>query len=181
MDKNVTVSVKAVLLTGLVLVALAVAYLLGQAGGTPAAVAADSTGTAAGADARTLTMRGVGKVTAVPDEVGFDVTVQVTRPDISTALSDTNDLLDGVLTTLDGLGISKEDIETTGLRMNPQYRYVKHHREFRGYHVEQSVAVLVKDVDGAGAAISGVVESGGNAVRVGDIRLQVGDPEAALG
>lgn len=189
MDKNVTVSMKGVLAAGLVLVALVVAYLLGQGGGTTTAAAADSPAdssadttdtTADAADARTLTMRGVGTVTAVPDQVGFDVTVRVTRPDVSVALDDTNDLLDGVLTTLDDLGIARKDVETTALRMNPSYDYVDNHRVFRGYHVEQSVAVLVRDLGSAGKAISGVVESGGNAVRVGDISLRVGDPEAAL-
>lgn len=180
MNNNVTVSVKALLGGLLVMVAVVAAYVVGQAGDPPAQAAVAAAPRESQGDARTLTMRGLGKVTTVPDQAAFDVTVQVTRPDISTALEDTNALLDGVLDTLDGLGIAEDDVETTGLQMNPAYRYVKRHREFRGYHVEQSVAVLVEEFDDAGAAISAVVESGGNAVRVGDIRLRIGDPESAL-
>ena len=185
-DLDGTVSIKAVLVVGLVLLALAVAYLLGDSGGTPSAQAAAPAAPAAEDDAtdppRTLTMRGVGEASVVPDEVGFDVSVRLMRGDLDRALAASNTVLERVLTRLEELGVPKGDTETTSLDINPVYDYVDDAPPvLRGYRVSQSVTVLVRELDDAGAAISAVVAEGGNEVRVNDISLRVGDPEEAIG
>lgn len=182
MDKNVTVSVKGLLVTGLVLLALAVAYLLGGSGETPAAQAAAP---AAEEDtpvaARTVTMTGSGEATAVPDQVVFDVSVRMTRPDLEEALAASSRTMDKVLDALEAQGVARKDIQTTGLEMNPVYDYPRYSPPvLTGYKVTQRAAVLVRELRSAGKAVTAAVDSGGNAVRVGDIRLKIGDPDAAL-
>ncbi len=181
MDKNVTVSVRGLLVTGLVLLALAVAYLLGNSG-TSAASAAPAAPDGDEQPARTVTMRGVGEVSVVPDQVGFELSVRLTRDDLETALADADDTLARVLAELEELGIPKGDTETTGLDMSPVYHYERDlPPELRGYRVSQTVAVLVRDKSAAGKAITAAIETGGNAVRVYDIQLKVGDPGSAIG
>ena len=179
MDKNVTVSVKGLLLAALLILALAVAYLLGDAGGaTPAEAVAE---VAPVNERRSLTMTGTGEAGVVPDQVAFDVSVRVTRDDLTAALDAANTELAGVLKALGKHGVAKGDVETTGLDMNPVYAYPQGAPPvLRGYRVSESVAVLVKELDKAGGAIAAVVDAGGNTVRVSDIRLRIGDPEAAL-
>ncbi len=185
MDKNVTVSVKGLLVVGVVLLAVAVAYLVGDSGGTTAAQAsapAAGAGADDAADRRTVTMRGMGEATVVPDQVGFDVSVRLVRDDLETALDDSGAVLERVLSRLEALGVPRRDVETTGLDMSPVYTYVDNAPPvLRGYRVSQSVAVLVRELRSAGKAITAAVEAGGNAVRVGDIALRVGDPETAIG
>lgn len=180
MDKNVTVSVKGLLLTGLVLLALAVAYLLGQSGGTtPAAQAAEEVGAAAAP--RTLTMRGSGEAVAVPDQVAFDLSVRMMRPSLEEALDEANAATEQVLTAIERFGVERKDVQTTGLEMYPVYDYPDDAPPvLRGYRVVQQAAVLVTELKRAGGAVSAAVAAGGNAVRVQDIRLRIGDPEAAL-
>jgi uncharacterized protein YggE len=176
MDKSFSVSIRGLLTTGLVLLALAVAYLIGADRGD----AADEPAAAVTSQpTRTLTMVGVGTATAVPDKVAFDVSIGVNRDDLDLALDDTSKLMETVLDTLDEQGVAASDIRTTGLGMSPVYRYEKNARIFRGYRVNQQIAV-VTDLDGAGDIVPAIIAAAGNAARVGDLRLQVGDAEAVL-
>ena len=182
MDKNVTVSVKGLLVTGLVLLALAVAYLLGGDDSTPAAqAAAPAAEESSATPARTVTMTGSGEATAVPDQVVFDVSVRMMRPDLEDALAGSNKTMEKVLDALEAQGVARKDVQTTGLEMDPVYDYPRYSAPvLKGYRVTQRAAVLVTELKAAGKAVTAVVTSGGNAVRVGDIRLKIGDPEAAL-
>ena len=125
MDKTVTVSVKGMLVAGLVLLALVVAYLLGGGNGNPppaqAAAAAEDE-----APARTVTMTGSGEATVVPDQVVFDVSVRMMRPELEGALAASNRTREKVLKALEGQGVARKDIQTTGLEMNPVYDYPRY-------------------------------------------------------
>lgn len=186
MEQQMTVSVKGILVAGVVLLALAVAFLLGRDG--PAATAQAAPGAVPAAaegedvvEPRTLTMRGEGEATVVPDQAAFDVRIQVVRDDLQPALDDSSAVLERVLTRLEALGIDKSDVETTGLEMSPVYDRVKGQPPvLSGYRVNQSVAVLVEQIGRTGRAITATVAAGGNAVKVGSIELRVGDPDAGL-
>lgn len=181
MEKSVTVSVKGLLVSGLVLLALVVAYLLGGGDGTATTAQAAPAAAEEGTAPRTVTMTGSGEATAVPDQVVFDVSVRMTRPDLEDALAASSRTMDGVLEALEAQGVARKDIQTTGLEMNPVYDYPRYSPPvLKGYKVTQRATVLVRELRSAGKAVTAVVDSGGNAVRVGDIRLKIGDPEAAL-
>lgn len=179
MDKNLTVSVRGLLVTGLVVVALAVAYLLGGSGaGTSPARAAEEPAAPAGA-ARTVTMSGIGTASAVPDQLAFQLSVGVTRPDLDAALADSSATMKRVVAVLTDGGVDKKDIQTTGLSMNPVYDYPQYGPPvLTGYRVGQRASVLVQDLGKGGRLIGLAVSTGGNGVRVSNLRLQVGDTHA---
>jgi uncharacterized protein YggE len=84
-----------------------------------------------------------------------------------------------VLAALTPYGVRRADVQTTGLEMYPVYDYHAYAPPtLRGYRVSQRAAVLVRELKQGGRAVGAAVAAGGNAVRVNDIRLQVGDPEA---
>lgn len=178
MDKQLTMSLKSVLVAGLVLLGLLVAYLLGNAGGSPAQAAEDDQ---PAAPARTLTMSGYGEAVAVPDQVAFDLSVRLLRPTLEEALDAANQEMARVLSALGKAGVAKKDVQTTGLEMNPDYTYPQNSPPvLRGYRVSQRAAVLVRELKQAGSAVNAAVGAGGNVVRVENIQLKIGDPEAAL-
>ena len=186
MERNVTVSVRSLVLAGVVLLALLAGWVLGggTGGGTPARAAADAgpaAAPAAATDRRTVEMTGVGTVSAVPDEVGFGVSVGLTRPDLSTALDDASTTMTKVLARLADFGVVKDRVQTTGLAMEPVYDYPNYGPPvLRGYRVTQRAQVTVPELERAGGAITAAVRTGGNAVRVGGIRLLVGDRASVL-
>nr|WP_246416640.1 SIMPL domain-containing protein [Nocardioides luti] len=126
-------------------------------------------------------MVGKGEASAVPDELSFALAVGATRDDLETALADASRTMDRVLGSLTAYGVAKADVQTTGLSMYPVYDYHSYGPPtLRGYKVNQRARVLVKDLKQGGKAVSAAVAAGGNAVRVNDIRLQVGDPDAVM-
>jgi uncharacterized protein len=181
MDGNVTVSVRSILLTALVALALVVAYLLGggSGGGTPAQAAEEQPEPAG--TPRELTMTGTGEATAVPDQLSFALAVTLTRPDLDDALAAASATTDRVLDVLEDVGVARGDVQTTGLSMSPVYDYDPYEPPtLTGYRVSQRASVLVRELRKGGAAVSAAVESGGNDVRVSDLRLLVGDESAVM-
>ncbi len=178
MNRSVTLSAKGVLVALVVALALLVAYLLGNTGGSAQAAPQSS---AAGDRPRTLVMTGTGRTVGVPDELSFSLSVGIVRPDLQTALGDANATMNRVLASLDRLGVRRSDVQTTGLSMNAVYDYHTYGPPtLRGSHVGQHAQVLVRDLTKGGQAVSAAVAAGGNDVRVGGIGLRVSDAEGLL-
>ena len=178
MNRSVTLSAKGVLVAVVAVLALLVAYLLGNGGSS--AQAAPQPGATTG-QARTLVMTGTGRTVGVPDELSFSLSVELVRPDLQTALADANATMARELATLDRLGVRRSDVQTTGLSMNAVYDYHSSGPPtLRGYHVGQRATVLVRDLTRGGQAVSAAVAAGGNDVRVGDIGLKIADTDTLL-
>lgn len=181
MDKQVTISVRGLLVTAVLVLALLAAYLIGAAGkaGTPAR-AADETTTET-TSKRVLTMTGTGEATAVPDQVTFRLSVSAKRFDLDDALAEASRKMKRALARLAENGVPGDDVQTTGLSMYPEYEYHSYEPPtLTGYRVTQTARVLVQDLRKAGKAISAAVSSGQNSVRVSGIQLQIGDPDAVI-
>jgi uncharacterized protein YggE len=183
MSSSVTVSLRSIVFGLVGALALAGAYILGTGTGGPA-VATEPQSASASPDraaARTITMTGEGEVTTVPDQLAFRVSVTTTRADVPGALDASTATLNRVLAALDELGVQRKDTQSTGLSIDPVYRYFDYAPpQITGYRVRQSLAVLVRDLRSGGEAVTAVVGAGGNAVRVSDIGLRVGDRDSAL-
>jgi uncharacterized protein YggE len=178
MNRSITLSAKGVLVALVASLALVVAYLLGNGGGT--AQAAPQPAAATG-DTRSLVMTGTGRTLGVPDELSFSLSVGVLRSDLKTALAAANATMSRELAALDRLGVRPTDVQTTGLQMNAVYDYHSYGPPtLRGYHVGQRAEVLVRDLARGGRAVSAAVAAGGNAVRVGSIGLRISDPQSLL-
>ncbi len=181
MDAKLTVSVRSILVTALVVLALLVAYLLGSAGGGGSPAQAVEEEQPSAEQPRELTMTGTGDATAVPDQLSFDLGVTAVRPDLDAALDAASATMDRVLGTLAEQGVAKADVQTTGLSMSAVYDYDPYDPPtITGYRVNQRATVLVRELKQGGAAVAAAVEAGGNEVRVGDIRLLVGDSDAVM-
>lgn len=179
MDRKLTVDVKSILTAGLVLLGLVVAYLIGSADDGPGtrAAAADEVDR----PDRRVVMTGTGKASVVPDQLSFTVSVNVTRPEVSDAMGESNRIMARVLASLKDYGVTKKEMQTTGLSIDPVYRYYNYAPpEITGYRVGQSARVTVKELAEAGKAITATVRAGGNAVRVRNINLGISDRDAVL-
>ncbi len=174
------------LVTVLALLALLVAFLLGNAGGAPAQAAPVYLGdqTQAGSAAvhgGAIKMTGVGKATVVPDQLTFSLSVSDKQADLDTALARSSATMKRVIAVLGQHGVKTADVQTTGLQMYPTYDYHSYGPPtLTGYKVTQRASVVVRDLTQGGQAISAAIGVGGNDVRATDIRLGVSDPEAEL-
>ena len=185
MNHTVTVSVRGLLVTAVVLLALLTAYLLGGRGGTTPTSAQASPAVAERPgrdDVRTLRMVGAGEATVVPDQLTFSLSVTDKELALDDALAGSSSTMKRVLAALAHDGVRAADVQTTGLQMHPEYDYPLYGPPvLTGYRVTQRALVRVRELADGGEAVSTAVETGGNGVRVTDIRLGVSDPEAAIG
>jgi uncharacterized protein YggE len=178
MNRSVTLTAKGVLVALVAVLALLVAFLLGNDGSS--ASAAPQTNVAP-ERAPTLVTTGTGRTVGVPDELTFSLSVGLVRPDLQAALADADATMERVLVTLDRLGVRRSDVQTTGLSMNAVYDYhASGPPTLRGYHVGQRATVLVRDLTRGGRAVSAAVAAGGNDVRVGNIGLRIADSDTLL-
>lgn len=188
MNSSVTVSLKTLVAAVLVLLVVAAAYLLGGAGSTeaaatpvPAAATASARDLARGQVPGTLTMTGEGEAAGVPDQLAFRVAVTREEPTVPAAMDATSGTMSRVLAALERVGVEREDVQSTGLSVDPVYDYVDYQPPvLTGYRVNQSVSVLVRDLRDGGEAISTATSAGGNAVRVSGIGLRIGDEDGLL-
>lgn len=179
MDSKLTVDLKSILIAGLVLLGLVLAYLVGTADDDPAtqAVAAEDTAE----KPRALEMTGTGKVSVVPDQLAFSLGVTVKRTLAKTAWDDSSRIMKRILAELEAFGVKAEDAQTTGMSIDPDYQYYSYQPpQIVGYRVSQRARVTVDDLREAGEAISAAVEVGGRAVRISGIALQVSDRQEAM-
>lgn len=176
MDKNVTLSVRWLLVAGLVALALVAAYLVGNAGPSPAqAETTDGT--------KTVTVTGVGHVSVVPDQLAFDLSVSVLRPDLTQALNDANSAMQSVVDTLKAAGVADKDVQTTDVSTYPEYgRHQKGQPPtLQGYRVSHSITVTVDDLAKGSDVVTAALGAGGTGVRLDGLRLQVAEPDGTLG
>lgn len=169
MDNTTALALKITAFIAVLAVALLATFALGHRG-------------AARNGEQTITLSGAGKVTVVPDRATASLGVQVTKPDAKAAMAEANTLQAKVIAALTGSGVAKSDIRTSGLDLQPEYDYEGRGKpEITGYTVTQTVKVTMKDLKKAGDVISAAAEAGGNAIRINDFKLSVGDKDEAMG
>ena len=116
--------------------------------------------------ARIVTVDGKGSVTVPPDMAHVSMAVQARDLDMAAArqrvLTTTRDFLGHC----DELGIDAGKIQTTGLSIQPMYRWNESRSEqvLQGYLVRRQVSVELDDLELLGAVMEGAVDQGINEV-----------------
>jgi uncharacterized protein YggE len=180
MESTVTVKLRSIVLTVGIVLALLAAFFLGSIGAGGGGVASAADDDAADATPNKIVMVGTSDVTGTPDQLTFQVSVRNTSSDVSTALGNTGRAMHRVLAALNGVGVAHKDTQSNGLSVHPEYSYSSGTRVLVGYQASQGMTVLVRSLPDAGKAISAAVQAGGNAVRVGNVHLKIGDLDALL-
>lgn len=116
-------------------------------------------------DGTVITVTGSGSVTAVPDIVKLVFSVETNGATVQEAQTQNSEKTNAVLDTLKSLGISDDDIKTSGFQLYPQYNYDENDSsEITGYNVTTEMTVSNQPVDNAGTILSGCFSAGVNNV-----------------
>jgi len=115
-----------------------------------------------------ITVNGQAEVRVPPDEVVFTLGVETIDKDISAARTRTDDRVKEVLAIAKRNGIKAEDVQTSYISIQPKYntddleyeqrRAVK--REFLGYQVSKTIAVILRDITRFDSLLSDVLKAG---------------------
>ncbi len=164
---------RAIAATSALALALLLAYELGsgspqQAQAAPGAAAAGQPAPSSGVE-----VVGTGKVAGTPDVLRLDLAISVTRSDAAGALSGASSAAAKVIKALKGRGVRDKDIKTAGLSLQPNYDYSGGKSTINGYTSDEQIAVTLRNLKTAGAAITSAVAAGGDSARVNGLALDL--------
>jgi uncharacterized protein YggE len=86
--------------------------------------------------------------------------------------------MDKVMASVRAAGIAERDIQTSGINVNPQYRYAENQPPaITGYQASNTVNLKVRDIGKLGRVLDALVASGAN--QVNGPSFEIDQPDAA--
>jgi uncharacterized protein YggE len=115
---------------------------------------------------RTITVNGTGSAEIEPDRATLRMSIVAREATLAAAQKAAADVTTKVLKMTDRMGIDRDQVDTTGASVRPDYRWNrdKEEQELRGYIAERQIAVVIEDLERLGAAVEGAVGAGVNQV-----------------
>jgi uncharacterized protein len=132
---------------------------------------------------RTVTVSGVGRVSARPDTALIRIGVETEADTAAEAMSENSTRMQVVISATLATGVDEDDVRTQSIQLHPIYDQGRPGAapaapRIVGYRARNIVQVIVRNLDDLGALLDDVVEAGGTTIE--DIRFEVADVEEAL-
>ena len=107
------------------------------------------------AQSSSVTVEGNAEISIVPDRASLNLAVELNGRNLSAMTTRVAETIDAFLTITDGLSINRNDVMTSGVNINPRYRYENKtgRRIFDGYNVSRSIQVDLQNIDLLGSII----------------------------
>lgn len=157
------------------------ALALALAAGAPMTACAQpqaATGYAMPADGTLLSIATTADATRVPDVATISTGVVTQAADANAAMRANAVQMDKVMAALRGAGIAERDIQTSGISLNPQYRYAENQPPtITGYQASNTVNVKVRDLARLGKVLDTLAAQGAN--QINGPSFEVDKPDAA--
>ena len=133
---------------------------------TMAACAQDNTaGYTVPVDATLLSVSAQADAKRVPDVATISAGVVTQAVDANAAMRANAVQMDKVMAAIKAAGIAERDIQTSGINLNPQYKYVENQEPtITGYQANNTVNLKVRDIGKLGKVLDALVASGANQV-----------------
>lgn len=134
----------------------------------------------------TITISGKGEVFAVPDIVEFSFSVTEEKKTVAEAQEIAALIINNIIAFLENSDIKNVDIKTINYNIYPRYEYETKEcsngfcppggeRVLKGFEVNQSVSVKVRDTEKAGKVLAGIGELG--ASNISGLNFTIDDEE----
>jgi len=153
--------------------ALASLLLAGTAFAQTAPVAAPMTSS----DGTLLSVSAQAEARRVPDVATLSAGVVTQAADANAAMRANATQMDKVMAAIKAAGIAERDIRTSGISLNPQYKYVENQSPtITGYQASNTVDLKVRDVARLGKVLDALVASGANQVNGPNFEIDQPEP-----
>ena len=152
-----------------------VALLAAMALSAPAVAGAQATPTVP-ADATLLSVSSQAEARRAPDIATVSAGVVTQAADGNTAMRQNAEQMSRVLAAVKAAGVAAKDVQTSGINLNPQYRYEENQPpRITGYQASNTVNVKLREVAKMGKVLDALVASGAN--QVNGPSFGIDDPE----
>ena len=127
---------------------------------------ATSACTTAEEQTRTITVNGTGTAEVKPDRATLRMSIVAREATLADAQKAAAEVTTKVLKMTDRMDIDRDQVDTTGASVRPDYRWNrdKEEQELRGYIAERQISVVIKNLEMLGAIVEGAVDAGVNQV-----------------
>ena len=130
------------------------------------------------ADGTLLSVSATAESRRVPDVATISTGVVTQAADANAAMRANAVQMDKVMAAIRAAGIAERDVQTSGINLNPQYRYIENQApSITGYQASNTVNVKVRDLSKLGKVLDAFVASGAN--QVNGPSFEVDKPEQA--
>jgi len=116
---------------------------------------------------RTITVSGSGSSEIEPDRATLQMSINAREPTLAAAQKAAADVTNKVLKMADRMDIDRDQIDTTGASVRPDYRWDREKEEqvLRGYIADRQITIEIDELEKLGAVIEGAVSAGVNQVQ----------------
>lgn len=150
-------------------------------GATVTAACAQNTASAGYAlpgDGTLLSVSAQADAKRVPDVASLSAGVVTQAADANAALRANAEQMAKVVAAIRAAGIAERDVQTTGININPQYKYVENQPPtITGYQASNTVSLKVRDISKLGRVLDTLVAQGAN--QVNGPSFEIDQPEEA--
>jgi uncharacterized protein YggE len=147
------------------------------AGAAAAQAAAEPTLAATVGNGTLLEVSAHAEARQAPDVATVSAGVVTQAADANAAMRDNATRMDKVMQAIQAAGIPARDIQTAGVNLNPQYRYVENQNPvITGYQASNTVNLKVRDIARLGKVLDALVASGANQVNGPSFEIDQPEP-----
>ena len=126
-----------------------------------------------------LSVSATAEASRTPDIATISTGVVTQAADANAAMRDNAVQMDRMLAALRAAGIAPRDIQTSGINLNPQYKYAENQPPaIVGYQASNTVNVKVRELARLGKVLDALVAQGAN--QINGPSFGIDQPEAAL-
>ena len=145
--------------------------------GTPMTAHAQNTTTAVANDATLLNLAAQAEAKRVPDVALLSAGVVTQAADGNTAMRENATQMDKVMAAIKASGIAERDIQTSGINLNPQYRYADNEApKIIGYQASNTVSLKVRDIAKLGRVLDSLAAQGANQINGPSFEIDQPEP-----
>lgn len=124
----------------------------------------------------TLTVNAEGRVARAPDIAEVSGGVVTSAPTAAAALRENAERMTAVVAAVRKAGIAERDIQTSGLSLQPQYRYQNNEPPvLTGYQATNTVSLRVRKIAETGTLLDTLVGVGANQISGPNFRVEAAD------
>jgi uncharacterized protein YggE len=132
-----------------------------------------------GLNPRSIHVNGTGKVSAMPDKADLTLAVEVNAKTAEAARNEAANAMEALINAVKNAGVADKDIQTSSVSLYPTYSGDAASK-ITGYHLNNQIAVCIRDINKASDIIDAAVQAGGNSARVQGIVFGIENTEPLL-
>ena len=150
---------------------------LSFASGAPMTAHAQNAPAVVASDATLLNISAQAEARRVPDVATLSAGVVTQAADGNTAMRENAVQMDKVMAAIRAAGIAERDIQTSGINLNPQYRYADNEApKITGYQASNTVSLKVRDITKLGKVLDSLAAQGANQINGPSFEIDQPEP-----